>query len=84
MKWSELKDLEECEELFDEIQQQQDAFGQITNGKEELRKEFEDELKRKDDEYVKMIKEQSNDVKDLIVKMRSQFHKIRDANLLEL
>lgn len=33
-----------------------------------MKKEFENELKRKDDEYVKMIKEQSNDVKDLIVK----------------
>ncbi|KAL4463401.1 hypothetical protein ABPG72_011613 [Tetrahymena utriculariae] len=84
MKWAELKELDECEELNREMQDQQQTFQQIIEGKENLRKEFEEELKRKDDEYVKMLKEQSNDIKDMISKMRSQFYKIRDANMQEL
>lgn len=59
-------------------------FGQIIAGKDSIRKEFEDELKRKDDEYVKMLKEQSNDIKDMISKMRNKFEEIRAANLIEL
>lgn len=35
-------------------------------GKDSLIKEFWDELKKKDDEYVKMLKEESEDIKKMI------------------
>ncbi|EGR34385.1 hypothetical protein IMG5_013690 [Ichthyophthirius multifiliis] len=83
MKWAELNDIEECEELNAQIQEQQKVFAQIIEGKENLRKEFEDELKKKDDEYIKMLKEQSNDIRDMIKQMRSQYTSVRLANLNE-
>lgn len=39
-------------------------------GKQKLILEFWEELKKKDDEYVKMLKEQSDDIKNMITKMR--------------
>lgn len=46
--------------------------------------EFTDELKKKDDDYVKMLKDQSHDIKLLVGRMRSQFFTLRDENLKEL
>lgn len=57
MKWLELKELEEPEELNKEIKALQDKFNTVMNEKNNLIKEFWDELKKKDDEYVKMLKE---------------------------
>lgn len=84
MKWSELKEEEECEKLFQAIQEQKSTFKNIIEGKERLIDQFTDELKKKDDEYVKMLKDQSTDIKDLVNKMRGQFFTLRDENLKEL
>ena len=56
----------------------------IVEGKDKLIKEFWDELKKKDDDYVKMLKEHASDIGTMIASMRRQFFDIRQRNLLEL
>ena len=57
MKWADLKELEECEELNKEILQQIELFKQIRLSKDNLIEELWSELRKKDDDYVKMLKE---------------------------
>lgn len=45
------------------IEQQKSAFKNIIDGKQRLIKQFWDQLKKKDDDYVKMMKQQSQDIK---------------------
>lgn len=52
------------------IQQQKEAFKIIIAAKDKLIAEFWEELKKKDDQYTKTLKEQSNDIKVLVSKMR--------------
>lgn len=77
MKWAELKEYEECEELNKAIDDQKSIFQIIVEGKDKLIKEFWDELKKKDDDYVKMLKEHSSDIETMIINMRKQFFDIR-------
>ena len=84
MKWSELKEEEECEKLYHAIQEQNVSFQMIADGKDRLIKQFQDELKKKDDGYSKKIKDEAVDIKDLVTQMRSQFFTLRDQHLREL
>ncbi|KRX03875.1 hypothetical protein PPERSA_04753 [Pseudocohnilembus persalinus] len=84
IKWSELKQYEECEELYKQIMEQNSIFKDIMNGKDGLITEFWNELKKKDDDYVKMLNSQSDDIKNMIEQMRKQFFQIRDENYTEL
>ena len=84
MKWAELKEIDECEELKQEIDEQQNNFGQIIDRKKELIKKYEDELKKRDEDYARTLKEQSEDITKLIALMRSQFVELRERYELEL
>jgi gas vesicle protein len=46
--------------------------------------EFWEELKKKDDQYSKTLKNQSKDIKELVSKMRDQYFALRDQSLMEL
>lgn len=56
----------------------------MVEGKDHLIKSFLDELNKKDDEYAKMIKDQSVDIQILIKKMRLQFFELRERIMAEL
>jgi hypothetical protein len=57
--------------LAKDIEVQKDACKQIIAQKDELIKSFMEQLKNKDEEYVKALKKQNDDVDDLIKAMRS-------------
>lgn len=57
MKWSELSEIDECEELNKQIEEQKDIFNKIIDGKDAIIKAFLDELNKKDDDFGKMIKD---------------------------
>jgi len=59
--------------LAKDIEVQKDACLQIIAQKNELIKSFMEQLKNKDEEYVKALKKQNDDVDDLIKAMSSQF-----------
>ena len=47
-----------------------ELFKQIRSRKDSLIEDLWTELRKKDDDYVKMLKEQSRDIETMIVKMR--------------
>ena len=49
--------------------------------KDKLIQEFQNELKKKDDQYSKTLKQQGEDVKILVAKMREQYFALRDQSL---
>lgn len=56
MKWSEMREIEECEELKKEIGEQGQLFTEVREGKNNLTYKFQEELKKKEDEYSKMLR----------------------------
>ena len=79
MKWSALFDKEIPQELLHEIEVQREACDRITQSKDRLIKDFRLELKAKDDEYIKSLKKQSEDVDTLLERMGRQFTALRRA-----
>lgn len=56
----------------------------IVAAKDKLINEFWEELKKKDDQYSKLLKDQSSDIKVLVSKMREQYFALRDQSINEL
>ena len=79
MKWSALFDKEIPQELLHEIELQKDTCERIIQSKDRLIKEFKSELKAKDDEYVKSLKKQAEDIDLLLERMGKQFMALRKA-----
>ena len=77
MKWSALFDKEIPQELLAEIELQRDTCERIIQSKDRLIKEFKTELKAKDDEYVKSLKKQNDDIELLLERMTRQFTSLR-------
>ena len=77
MKWSALFDKEIPQELLQEIELQRDTCGRIIQSKDRLIKEFKTELKAKDDEYVKSLKKQAEDIDLLLERMGRQYGLLR-------
>lgn len=75
--WQELEEKEDCEELAQDIENQKLACKQIIEQKDQLIKMFMDQLKNKDEEYVKSLKKQNDDIDDLIRTMKDQFKHMR-------
>ena len=53
----------------------------VNRYKDKLIQEFQNELKKKDDQYSKTLKQQGEDVKILVAKMREQYFALRDQSL---
>jgi len=79
MKWSALFDKEIPQELLAEIELQKDTCERIIQSKDRLIKEFKAELKAKDDEYIKSLKKQAEDIDLLLERMGKQFAALRKA-----
>ena len=60
-----------------EIDKQRNSCDEIIASKDRLIKQFQQELKIKDEEYVKMLKSQAEDIEILIKRMRTQFYQLR-------
>ena len=81
MKWSALFDKEIPQELLQEIEMQRDTCDRIIQSKDRLIKEFKTELKAKDDEYVKSLKKQAEDIDLLLERMGRQYGMLRTLTL---
>jgi len=77
MKWADLLNMDIPQELNDQLQFQVNACQQIIESKDRRIRDFQTELKNKDEEYIKMLKQQSADITTLIGKMREQYHMLR-------
>merc|ERR1719482_2567795 len=77
MKWADLLNMDIPQELHEQLQSQKHACAQIIESKDRRIRDFQTELKNKDEEYVKMLKQQSFDITSIIGKMRDQYHTLR-------
>ena len=78
MRWAELMEQNMPQELLREIEAQKAACFKIIESKDRLIKGFKGELKAKDEEYVKSLKRQAEDIELLLKRMRSQFNQLRE------
>lgn len=77
MKWADLLNMDIPQELSEQLQMQKNACHQIIESKDRRIREFQTELKNKDEEYIRVLKQQNGDVTNLIAKMREQYHTLR-------
>jgi len=77
MKWADLLNMDIPQELNEQLQFQKDACQQIIESKDRRIRDFQTELKNKDEEYIKVLKQQSTDITSLIKKMRMQYGTMR-------
>ena len=84
MRWSELLDYNMPQELHTELSLQSANCKEIMAAKDKLIIEFQNQLKNKDEEYVKTLKGQSDDVQTLIQRMTQQFDEMHEEYELEL
>eukprot|EP00750_Incisomonas_marina_P033825 INCI9973.1.p1 GENE.INCI9973.1~~INCI9973.1.p1 ORF type:complete len:702 (-),score=185.87 INCI9973.1:209-2314(-) len=82
--WDQLDDIHMPQNLQKEIDRQKEACNEIIASKDFLIEQFQQELKAKDEEYVKMLKSQVEDVEQLILRMRNQFSHARYQYAMEL
>jgi len=76
--WQELEEKEDCKELAEDIEAQKAACAKIISDKQELIREFEQQINQKDSHYIKAIQKMSEDIDALIMGMKDQFFKMRD------
>ena len=73
LKWAELLEREIPQELHQEIELQMVACRSTIKSKDDLIKEFQRQLRVKDEEYVRTLRQQSEDVTDLLSRIRREF-----------
>mmetsp|Transcript_42001 Transcript_42001/g.121784 ORF Transcript_42001/g.121784 Transcript_42001/m.121784 type:complete len:669 (-) Transcript_42001:51-2057(-) len=77
MKWADLLNEDIPQELNEKLEFQKKACQQIIDTKDRRIRDFQQELKTKDEEYIKMLKQQGADITAIIGKMREQYHTMR-------
>lgn len=83
-KWSEGKTKNIPQEIQELLQQQRAACSAMTDEKDKLINEFQQELKAKDDQYVKHLKKQAEDVDLVLERMEEQAKTLMKAYHEEL
>lgn len=83
-KWSQGKDKNIPQDIQELLHQQKAACSAMTDEKEKLINEFQQELKAKDDQYVKHLKKQAEDVDLVLERMEEQAKTLMKAYHEEL
>eukprot|EP00753_Platysulcus_tardus_P020396 PLAT8022.1.p1 GENE.PLAT8022.1~~PLAT8022.1.p1 ORF type:complete len:735 (+),score=402.47 PLAT8022.1:42-2207(+) len=84
LRWAELMERSIPQELLAEIKAQKAACRKTIESKDMLIREFQTELKSKDEEYVKTLKRQAEEVETLMDHMSTQFKELQEAYEVEL
>jgi dynein regulatry complex protein 1 len=77
MKWAELLEKEIPQELHHDIQQQMAACAAIISSKDQLTNAFLMQLRAKDEEYVRALRQQSEDIENLLIQIRTEFKEMQ-------
>ena len=83
-RWAQLFRLEVPQELHQEMQSQQAACDEIIASKDAIVADMRAQLHQKDDEYVRMLKQQGEDVDSLLASMQKQLEDMQEAYRDEL
>lgn len=79
MKWLELQGSIIPQDLQKEIYAQQAACSEIMTLKNDLINEFQEELSEKNESYVKLLHQQSEDIQKLLDRMHKQFELLQET-----
>lgn len=70
--------------ILQALEEQKDAFQKVLDSKNALISLFQNDLRKKDDDYRKQLKEEDEDITEIIALMRRQFYELRETSLREL
>jgi dynein regulatory complex protein 1 len=84
MKWAELLEREIPQELHRDIQIQMTSCSDVIHSKDQLIGDFHKQLRGKDEEYVRTLRQQSDDVQDLLSRVRREFSELQNEYDKEL
>ncbi|KAF1330534.1 Dynein regulatory complex protein 1, partial [Globisporangium splendens] len=84
MRWSDLFEFSMPQELHRELEAQNRSCAEILASKDGLIREFQNQLKAKDEEYVTALKVQADEVEKLIGRMSQQYREMQDEYEMEL
>lgn len=84
MHWADLFDFSMPQELHHELEVQNQSCAEILGSKDGLIREFQSQLKAKDEEYVIALKVQADEVEKLIERMSQQYREMQDEYEMEL
>ena len=77
MKWGELLEKEIPQELYHDIQVQIESCNAIIKSKDDLIHDFQQQLRTKDEEYVRTLRQESEDINELIIRIRKEFNELQ-------
>lgn len=77
MKWAELLEKEIPQELHHEIQLQMESCNAIIKSKDELIRDFQQQLRAKDEEYVRALRQHAEDIDELLARVRREFSELQ-------
>ena len=78
MKWAELLEKEIPQELHHDIQMQMTTCSSVIRSKDEIIAEFQRQLRAKDEEYVRSLRVQADDIEGLVTRIRREFSELRE------
>lgn len=84
MRWSEYREMEECQELHQNLLHHKQLFKELIDSKRKLIDELSDTLKLKDTDYNKTIENMKHEIDIITKSMRDQFKELRNTSILEL
>lgn len=79
MKWGDIMERQLPQELASELSTQQSSCEGVLGGRDRILSRLEGELRAKDEEYVKALASQKEDMNSLITRMKAQFEEMRDG-----
>jgi dynein regulatory complex protein 1 len=72
------------QELHRSITSQKSSCADIISSKDELIREFQQQLKGKDEEYVNALKREADDVESMLTRMRGEFVELSEEYEIQL
>ena len=84
MRWSEYKEMEECQELSTSMAEHKKMFQSLIKKKQELIDMLQNHIRFKDEEYISEMEQMKDEIDQIVHKMRAQFRELRDLVRSEL
>ena len=84
MRWSEYKEMEECQELANSLSEHKQMFKDLIGRKQVLIDNLKGHINFKNEEYIREMERMKDDIDNTVVKMRKQFRDLRQLVSQEL
>jgi dynein regulatory complex protein 1 len=79
MRWADIMERQLPQELASELGSQQAACNTVLQGKEKIAARLEHQMRNKEEEYLKALASQKEDINTLLTRMKAQFEEMRDG-----